>query len=120
MCTQFPKYHHSSPLVINRFFSAAQILDMGNIFFHFLLSSFVCTCFNVFLLNSMQGHYNDPNCRFIRQNSGQKVYQFDMVVGQCGISFIDAGLTSGGMAYVEGTLVAILGMMKFTYLTRLI
>lgn len=31
-----------------------------------------------------------------------------MVVGQCGISFIDAGLTSGGMAYVEGTLVAIL------------
>ncbi len=56
----------------------------------------------------LQGHYSDPNCRFIGQNSGQKIYQFDMVEGQCGVSFIDAGLTSGGMAYVEGTLVAIL------------
>jgi hypothetical protein len=30
-----------------------------------------------------------------------------MVVGQCGVAFIDSGLTSGGQAYVEGMLVII-------------
>ncbi|CAL8095448.1 unnamed protein product [Orchesella dallaii] len=55
-----------------------------------------------------KGHYTDPNCRFIGQNSGQKVYQFDMVVGQCGVAYIDSNLFDGGMAYVEGTVVTIL------------
>lgn len=55
-----------------------------------------------------QGHYNDPNCRFTAPNAAQKVYQFEMVVGSCGVAFIDSGLTSGGQAYVEGMLVIIL------------
>lgn len=56
----------------------------------------------------LQGHYSDPNCRFTAPNQGKLVYQFDMVVGQCGVAFIDSGLTSGGQAYVEGMLVIIL------------
>ncbi len=41
------------------------------------------------------------------QDSGLKMYQFDMMTGQCGVAFIDAGLTEGGQAYVEGLLVII-------------
>ncbi|XP_021949696.1 uncharacterized protein LOC110847138 isoform X1 [Folsomia candida] len=55
-----------------------------------------------------KGHYSDPNCRFTAANQGQKVYQFEMVVGQCGVAYIDSGLTSGGQAHVEGMLVIIL------------
>jgi len=36
------------------------------------------------------------------------MYQFDMTVGQCGVAFIDSGLTAGGQAYVEGVLIIIL------------
>jgi len=36
------------------------------------------------------------------------MYQFELTTGECGVSFIDDGLTEGGQAYVEALLVIIL------------
>lgn len=53
----------------------------------------------------MQGHYRNPDCRYVRINGGQAAYEFTVQHDRCGTTFTDNFGTTGGQAYLENTLI---------------
>ncbi|XP_018573892.1 collagen alpha-1(III) chain-like [Anoplophora glabripennis] len=51
-----------------------------------------------------KGYYNMPECRYVKENSGQKKYTFTVNLNQCGTEFINAFDTQG-QSYLENVLV---------------
>lgn len=56
-------------------------------------------------LNSgFQGFYNDPNCHYVRKDSGQVKYSFVVQLNSCGTQFVDE-FYKGKQAFLENVLV---------------
>lgn len=51
-----------------------------------------------------KGYYNNPECRYVTENSGQKKYTFTVSLNSCGTEFINAFDTEG-KSYLENVLV---------------
>jgi len=51
-----------------------------------------------------KGYYEDPQCHFVEQRSGQMVFEFLLEVNRCGTSFVDDFATRGE-SYLENTLI---------------
>ncbi|KAK5648647.1 hypothetical protein RI129_003539 [Pyrocoelia pectoralis] len=51
-----------------------------------------------------KGHFSDPNCRYVNENSGQVKYTFTVSLNSCGTEFINAFDTQG-QSYLENVLV---------------
>lgn len=51
-----------------------------------------------------KGHYNDPECRYVNENSGETKYTFTVSLNSCGTEFVNAFDTQG-QSYLENVLV---------------
>lgn len=51
-----------------------------------------------------KGHFNDPECRYVNENSNQIKYTFTVRLDSCGTEFINAFDTQG-QSYLENVLV---------------
>lgn len=53
---------------------------------------------------SLQGFYNQQNCRYLEPNSGRANTEFTVNLDSCGTQFVD-DFANGGEAYLENVLV---------------
>ncbi|XP_018332371.1 uncharacterized protein LOC108741896 [Agrilus planipennis] len=51
-----------------------------------------------------KGYYNNPDCRYVQENSGQTTYSFTVNLNSCGTEFVN-GFDTQGQSYLENVLV---------------
>lgn len=51
-----------------------------------------------------QGFYTDPNCHYVKKDSGQLKYSFVVKLNSCGTQFVDE-FYKGKQAFLENVLV---------------
>lgn len=57
-----------------------------------------------------QGYYSNPECIYVKQNSGSTRYSFTVNLDSCGTQFINDFTGPAGQAYLENVLVLQVGI----------